>query len=249
MLRPNPPRSGFFFAFRFVALLQHYVITLQRITLLHYSITLQCNYGYNYDVVCNCVCYVIRLKMAIKKDDVFRVADEMFADGVSPSLVGIRSALGSGSFSTISGFLAEWKSSTRTAPVVGVEDVPDEVQDCFAPALRSMWAIAQAHALQENEKIQKDTAVLLALAAGREAEALELAQLVQSENDLLINKSLALRGELDEMKDAYHGLERVVSACKSREHELRLQHNSLLAKIRPISVRKDRGVVAAVKVK
>lgn len=184
--------------------------------------------------------------MAIKKDDVFRVADQMFNDGVSPSLVGIRSVLGSGSFSTISGFLAEWKSSTRNAPVVGVEDTPDEINECFEPALRSMWSIAQTLALQVNEKSKLENAGLLSLSAAREAEALELAQILQSENEMFVNKSLALQAELDQLLDNYHGLEKVVSACKSREHELRVQHNALLAKIRPISVRKDRGTVPGV---
>lgn len=187
--------------------------------------------------------------MAIRKDDVFRVADQMFADGVSPSLTGIRTALGSGSFSTISGFLAEWKSASRAAPVVGVEDVPDEVSDCFAPALRSMWAMAQAHALVENDKIQKECSALQVLSSAREAEALELAQVLQAENDGFSNKCFALQSELDELTDSYHGLERVVSACKAREHEVREQHNSLLAKVRPITLRKDRGVVSLAKIK
>ena len=187
--------------------------------------------------------------MAIKKDDVFRVADEMFADGVSPSLVAIRSKLGSGSFSTISGFLAEWKSASRTAPVQGDEEVPEEVQDVFAPALRSMWAMAQAQALQENDKIQKDCAALLAAAALRESEALDLAQVLQAENDQFIQKLMLLQGQLDSLQLLRDSDVTEHRATRAVLHELQKVHTSLLSKIRPISLRKDRGSVPGVKAK
>lgn len=184
--------------------------------------------------------------MAIKKDDVFRAADAIFAGGVAPSLVGVRTALGSGSYSTISGFLAEWKSASRSAPVIGCDDAPDEVNDVFAPALRSMWAVAQREAAAELESFKLDVVQKMADLAFKEKESLDLVDALQSECDGYINKSLSLRCEVEELRSANFDMAQVVTACKAREHELRLQHDSLLSKIGPITVRKDR-LVAPIK--
>lgn len=185
--------------------------------------------------------------MAIKKDDVFRVADAMFADGVSPSLVGVRAALGSGSYSTIAGFLAEWKSATRSAPVVGVDEVPEEVSEVFAPALRSMWAMAQQLAQDELEKAKDALRSELAAAAGRETEALELAQVLQAENDLMVSAAMEKQRELERLQENLDSLREVCVEVKAGRDELDKQHKALLAKIRPISIRKDRGAVPGVK--
>lgn len=184
--------------------------------------------------------------MAIKKDDVFRIADSMFADGVAPTLIGLRAALGSGSFSTLSALLTEWKASSR-AVVVSDEDAPEEINEFFQSSLRSMWSKAQELAAEAAAGVGRESDEKIKLAAGREADALELAQHLESENEGLMNKCFALSSELEQCKVEYLSLQREAATCRAREDEVRKNYSTLLAKIRPISVRKDRGSVLGVK--
>ena len=47
--------------------------------------------------------------MALTKQDIWRCADELDAEGIRPTLAAVRKKLGSGSFTTISDAMAEWK--------------------------------------------------------------------------------------------------------------------------------------------
>ena len=47
--------------------------------------------------------------MAISKEQIFAVADELDAAGQNPTLANVRKQLGSGSFTTISEAMNEWR--------------------------------------------------------------------------------------------------------------------------------------------
>lgn len=181
--------------------------------------------------------------MAIKKDDVFRVCDTMFADGVSPSLVAVRTALGSGSYSTISAYLTEWKSASRTAPVIGEHDAPEEVQEVFAVALRSMWAVAQSQAAAEFDVLKLEYVQKMSDVVFKEKEALDLCESLQAEIDLFTEKALVMQTSIEDKNGMLAQLRQSNAELRARHDEIRNQHASLLAKVRPISLRKDRGPV------
>lgn len=48
--------------------------------------------------------------MAISKEQIFAVADELDAAGQNPTLANVRKQLGSGSFTTISEAMNEWRA-------------------------------------------------------------------------------------------------------------------------------------------
>lgn len=53
--------------------------------------------------------------MAITKQDIHAVADQIAADGGSPTLAAVRRVLGGGSFTTISEAMQEWKAARQNA--------------------------------------------------------------------------------------------------------------------------------------
>lgn len=67
--------------------------------------------------------------MTITKDQIFAVADELNAVGQNPTLAAVRKALGSGSFTTISEAMNEWRArkTTEAAPIR--EPTPQAVKD------------------------------------------------------------------------------------------------------------------------
>nr|WP_267785071.1 DNA-binding protein [Paenarthrobacter ureafaciens]MCY0975712.1 DNA-binding protein [Paenarthrobacter ureafaciens] len=57
--------------------------------------------------------------MAISKEQIFAVADELDAAGQNPTLANVRKQLGSGSFTTISEAMNEWRArkASQAAPI------------------------------------------------------------------------------------------------------------------------------------
>lgn len=93
--------------------------------------------------------------MALNKDMVFSTCDKLFSDGTAPTLINIRTILGEGSYSTISKFLAEWKTASRTAPTeVEFDEVPEEITGLFTGPIASVWsaALREANKLYQEEK-------------------------------------------------------------------------------------------------
>jgi hypothetical protein len=89
--------------------------------------------------------------MALTKEQVFSVADEMFADGKAPTLIAIRASLGTGSYSTIAGYLNEWKAASR-ASVDSAVLVPDELDSIVRAFAAGVWGSALRLASDEFEE-------------------------------------------------------------------------------------------------
>ncbi|WP_168224965.1 DNA-binding protein [Azoarcus sp. DD4] len=86
--------------------------------------------------------------MAITKQDVFRVASEIDAEGGKASALEVRRRLGSGSYSTITAALKEWKESAEAAKEgAELSPVPAEVLEKLTLAAGDLWAVASRVAL------------------------------------------------------------------------------------------------------
>lgn len=119
--------------------------------------------------------------MAITKQDVWQVANEINAEGLKPSVVEVRRRLGSGSYTTITAALKEWVEP-------GSEDleqipVPNEFQERVSQAGADLFELAMKIA---NEQLQKE----------REAWAVEREQL-EAERNEAIRLADALANDLD----------------------------------------------------
>ena len=89
-------------------------------------------------------------RTGISKEQVFEVATALADEGTKPSVKEVRERLGSGSFSTISSFLAEWRDEHTAQATAQVPDMPERVQSAFT----QVWATA-AKAAQEGVETQK----------------------------------------------------------------------------------------------
>jgi len=107
------------------------------------------------------------------------------ARGESVTKITVRKELGdTGSFGTISAFLAQWRSNAKAAQQIPAAPIPDPVQAMFASAWATARAEAQAEVSGERE----------ALAASKASFQAELAAVV-SENK---EAERALEDEIEE---------------------------------------------------
>ncbi|MBC1154234.1 DNA-binding protein [Escherichia coli] len=141
--------------------------------------------------------------MAITKQDIWRAADELDAEGIRPTLAAVRKKLGSGSFTTISDAMAEWKNR-KTATLPSSDPLPVAVNEHLAELGNALWAIALAHANARFDEDRKQIEADKAAISQQLAEAIELADTFTRENDQLrerVNQLEPMERERDKLAD------------------------------------------------
>ena len=91
--------------------------------------------------------------MAISIDDVFSAADRLSESGQQPTLAAVRSALGGGSFTTISEAMKSWRVMQQAAAAPVREATPAAVMERFHQLGADVWAVAISMA---NDRLAKE---------------------------------------------------------------------------------------------
>lgn len=145
--------------------------------------------------------------MAISKEQIFAVADELDATGQNPTLANVRKQLGSGSFTTISEAMNEWRAhqASQAAPIR--EPAPQAVTDKLAVLGGDLWAVALEMA---HTRLAAEREALETVRQETEAARKEAAELADQLTD-----------ELDEAKARIATMEAVGAAAKDETDELR----------------------------
>lgn len=134
--------------------------------------------------------------MALSKDDIFRVADELDATGQNPTLAAVRKAIGGGSFTTISEAMTEWKARKVARETPLREPAPAVIAERLDELGTEIWALALelANGRLGAEREALDTARTQLEA--EKAEAAELADQVSAELETLQAKASGLEANL-----------------------------------------------------
>ncbi|MEX3614439.1 MAG: DNA-binding protein [Burkholderia gladioli] len=133
--------------------------------------------------------------MAITRDAVWKIADELNAEGIKPTLNAVRKKLGAGSFTTISDAMTEWKERQREKALPAVEPLPAELTGAVNHLAGEIWTTARQAAERslagERERLASEQTELREQAA----EAVELA-------DGLAEEAEGLRKQLADAQEA-----------------------------------------------
>jgi chromosome segregation ATPase len=132
--------------------------------------------------------------MAITKEQIWRVADELVEAGGSPTLATIRKRVGGGSFTTISEAMAEWRRREQQKARVEALVIPDEIKNVALDAGRAVWQTALELARSEVDGIKAALEAREKEIVRERAEALALAD--QVSNDLE-----QAQAEIDRLKE------------------------------------------------
>lgn len=112
--------------------------------------------------------------MAITTADIHAAADRIAEAGQQPTLAAVRSALGGGSFTTISEAMKAWKAAQQTATAPIREAAPTAITERMSELAAEIWSVAIGMAndrlgseregleatRQEMEQAQKETVEL-----------------------------------------------------------------------------------------
>jgi hypothetical protein len=112
--------------------------------------------------------------MAITASDVHAAADLIAASGQQPTLAAVRTALGGGSFTTISEAMKSWKAAQQAAATPMREVAPAAVTERLEALAGDIWGIALGMA---NDRLAKERETLDAARKEIEAQRQEAAEL------------------------------------------------------------------------
>ena len=195
--------------------------------------------------------------MAITREQIFAVADEIDAAGQNATLAAVRKALGGGSFTTISDGMTEWKARKAAKETPLREPAPSAVADRLAELGSEIWTsaleLANARLVTERQALE---AARLHLEADK-AEAAELADQVTAELEVakasLLSASTAeqaARSECDSLRQtlADQRLRSATSEARANEIEKRANDlNAELARVNQQNADLVAGLAAAAK--
>ncbi len=106
-------------------------------------------------------------RQGISKNQVHEAAAALRDEGIAPTVQAVRDRIGSGSFSTISGHLAEWKAENIAQGPADIPPMPDKVQGAF----QQIWATA---ARSGQEAVETERQALEAMRREMDKERAEM---------------------------------------------------------------------------
>lgn len=188
--------------------------------------------------------------MAITREQIFAVADEIDAAGLNATLAAVRKALGGGSFTTISDGMTEWKARKAAKETPLREPAPPTVADRLAELGSEIWTsaleLANGRLVTEREALE---AARLDLEADK-AEAAELADQVTAELEVaktaLLSASTAeqdARSECDTLRQALAEQKLQAATSEARANEIEKRANDLNAELARVN-QQNAGLVA-----
>ena len=174
--------------------------------------------------------------MALTRETIWQVADALDAEGIRPTLAGVRKRLGSGSFTTIQEAMTEWKSRQQQAAAAIHEPPPEELTERAVALTGEIWKMARAAAdlalVGDRQQIEAEQVEL----RRQVAEAVELA-------DALTEESEELKQELAELRPLRALVEKTVMELA----EVRRKSDEEVQRAMETSSRKEREAVEAQK--
>ncbi|ATE62905.1 DNA-binding protein [Thauera sinica] len=154
--------------------------------------------------------------MAISKEQIFTIADELDAAGQNPTLAAVRKVLGGGSFTTISEAMNEWKARKAEKETPLRQPAPEAVAERLAEFGAEVWALALELA---NGRLASEREALDAARVQLEAErqeAAELADQVSAELEALQQKVAELEEANTKLESEHEKALRQVSKAEER---------------------------------
>jgi SMC interacting uncharacterized protein involved in chromosome segregation len=184
-------------------------------------------------------------RAGVSKEQVFKVASELNGEGIVPTVQAVRERIGSGSFSTISSHLAEWRDENVGNAPSNIPEMPDKVMGAF----RGVWATATVAA---KEGVETERQALEGLRREMNKEKVEMTGEINRLERALEDTQARmeeLKKELDKEREGRAVMEKQVAgvnlenarlderakAAEERANEFKEQVESLQAKFAQVA--------------
>lgn len=163
--------------------------------------------------------------MAITTADVHAAADLITASGQQPTLAAVRTALGGGSFTTISEAMKSWKAAQQAAATPIREMAPAAVTERMGELAGEIWGVALGMA---NDRLAKEREALESTRQEVEAQRREAAELADQMSSELETARIQMAQQAQALKEAEAQAAQLVAA-EAVLKEVRKQAESFAA--------------------
>jgi len=134
------------------------------------------------------------LNMAITREQIHQVANQLAEQGIKPTQTNVREALGGGSFTTIAEALREWRAEQETVEQLQAVVIPADISERSNILIAQLWETAQTIANERLAKEREGLAHKEALLIADNDEMQRIVETLESEqNELTI--------QLDELNE------------------------------------------------
>lgn len=154
--------------------------------------------------------------MAITTQDIHATADKLKADGINPTLANIRSALGGGSFTTISEAMKSWRQEHEQQTQLKQVEIPSHLNDRLQSLGGELWQTALDIA---DDRLNKEREALELIKNQSQQEVDEYAESVK----LLEDENKDLLQQLDRESEKAEEATSQRDTAVAETNELKLQ--------------------------
>lgn len=167
----------------------------------------------------------------ISKAQVFNAADAISAAGQNPTVAGVRAKIGTGSFTTITAFLREWKEQSMAQELADDLDIPEEVTAALSRAAEIVWKSANEHFARELTTLRKEADAHTLAAQAEAVEAVREIEELEKRVNGYEKHTEDLNARIIELDNFIQDKLRHIAALTSELAELRAQLKAADARI------------------
>lgn len=178
----------------------------------------------------------VGVTMAITQAQIFEVADRLDAEGVNPTLVAVRKALGSGSFSTLSEAMRVWRERRARRLPSSSNPIPELVRERLEELGTELWAHAEACA---NSHLARDREVWCLEQRRLDGE---LQEAIQTADEVTCALDVA-RSRIDALEQAAEQFGREVAALERKL--ARAGERAAVAEVRALQLEEQIAALSA----
>lgn len=154
--------------------------------------------------------------MSVSRERVFEVADELDATGVNPTLAAVRKTLGSGSYTTISPFLAEWRAQRASSTVTASEPPPQIIVDHLNRLGGEVWGAALELGFRRFSADREALDMKVSQLEAGLKEATGLADNFSQELETAMDRAAGLEGSFNEALNELEDMRRQIAELTQR---------------------------------
>lgn len=157
---------------------------------------------------------------AINKEELFRAANDLVADGKRVTATALLDELGGGSLRTIYKYLAEWQQGPGQEQANNQET---ELPDSVLAAFKAAWRAATAEADRAAASVREKAAEEVKAAEGKFVDALDAIERLESQADQNAQRIEELSAKVAELEASLHASEVEKSALAATNKQLENQ--------------------------
>ena len=167
-------------------------------------------------------------RTGISKEQVFEAASALLEEGTAASVQAVRERIGSGSYTTITRHLEEWRKENAAQVPAHIPDMPEKVMGAF----RQVWATASMAA---REDVDTQRQALEAMRREMEQEKADMAAEIER-LETALEEAAAAREALDKEREAENAAR---AQAEEQTAALRLENARLEERAKAAQARGD----------